>query len=371
MKVTVKRNDLLSELSHITSIVEKSTKLPILSHVLVDARGESQNLVLAGSDLTVSIKTTCPAVIEKPGALALPARELTDMIRFMPENAEIEIRSEDSERVIVSFGRSRSRIVCLPVDTFPTISGFDGRYIEIPGDILRKMIQMTIFSITQEQVRFTLSGILLIINKNFIKMVSTDGHRMAYVESTKAFEDIENEIKILIPKKTVSELSKILQKDHLVVQFAHDENHIYFKIDNRLMVSRLLAGQFPNYELVIPRNLHNRLQLKTAELRAIINRLNVMADEVSKRIVFRLEDGRMLLRSENVKKGEAEETLEVDYQGEKVEMGFNCQYLLEFLAVAETPEVIFEFTNDEYAGLFRPVGELDYTYKYIVMPMSV
>lgn len=371
MRFKVKRQDILTELSYITPIVEKSSKMPILAHVLVEPRAEAQSLTLAGSDLTVSIKSTCPAAVEEEGALAMPARELTDIIRFMPESAEIEIYSEDSERVIISHGRSKSRMVCLPVDTFPIISMFQGEFLDIPGDILRRMVQMTIFSTTQEQSRFALNGLLLLMSSNFLKMVSTDGHRMAYVEAPKVLENLETDIRILIPKKTVLELSRMLSKEQLTVQFAHNENNLFFRIENRLLVSRLLAGQFPNYEMVIPRSLHHRFVLKTNELRAVINRLNVLADEVSKRIIFRMENGRILLRSEDVNKGEAEEVLEVEYQGDPVELGFNSQYLLEFLNVVETPQVSFEFTDENIAGMFRPAGDLDYTYKYIVMPMSI
>lgn len=372
MKIKVNRNDLLDELSHITPIVEKSTKMPILSHILLDAKGDDQQLVLAGSDLDVSVKSSCPAQIDEQGAIALPAKDFTDMVRFLPDNAEIEIRTEGSERVHISSGKAKFRMVCLPDETFPIIPALEGKEITLPGDILRRMIQMTIFSVTQEQSRFTLNGILLIINRNFLKMVSTDGHRMAYVETTKAFEDLETEIKILIPKKTVTELSKMLQgQSDLFVQFANDENHLYFKIGNRLLVSRLLAGQFPNYELVIPRNLIHQVVCDTNGLKLSINRVNVLADEVSKRVLFLLRDGRMVLRTENVKKGEAEEEVEVDYNGDPVELGFNSQYLIEFLSVVDTPEVVFEFSDNDSPGLLRPHDEVDYVYKYVVMPMSV
>lgn len=371
MKFRVKRGDFLHELAYITPVVEKSTKMPILSHVLLDARGEEQKILLAGSDLDISIKATCPALIEEPGAIALPARELTDIVRYMPEDAEIEIATTDQERVLIRSGRTRYRLVCLPDDTFPTIPPQpEGLRLTIPGEMLRKMIQMTIFSITQEQTRFTLSGVLLSINRNFIKMVSTDGHRMAYVESPKAFEDLETELKILIPKKTVAELAKLLTLEKIDVQFAHDENHLFFKVQDRLLVSRLLAGQFPNYELVIPRNLQQRVALSADALKLTINRMNVLADEVSKRVIFKVEKGRILLQSENVSKGEAEEEIDIDYDGDPVVLGFNSQYLLEFLNVVETDEVNFEFTDEEAAGMFRPRGELEYTYKYIVMPMS-
>lgn len=371
MKFKVKRNDLLTELSYITPVVEKSSKMPILTHVLLDPRQEDNQLVMAGSDLTVSIRSSCPAMVEEGGPLALPARELTDIVRFIPESAEICLQSEGSERVYITFGRSKTRIVCLPADNFPLISDFSGAYLSVPGDVLRAMIQMTIFSTTHEQSRFSLNGVLLVINRNFIKMVSTDGHRMAYAEAPKVFEELEAEFKILIPKKTVAELSRMLQKDHLFVQFAHDSNHLYFKVDNRLLVSGLLAGQFPNYEMVLPRNLYHRVQLKTVELKNVVHRLNVMADEVSKRIIFRLEAEKIFLRSEDVRKGEAEEEIYSTYAGDKVEFAFNSQYLLEFLNVVESPEVVFEFSDENTAGLFRVSGGLDITYKYVVMPMSI
>lgn len=375
MKIRAKRSELLNELSYIIPIVEKSAKsakMPILSHILLRADGPGNPILLAGSDMDLSVTTTCAAEVDEPGGLAVPAKEFSDIIRLMPDKTDISINSDVQDRIVIQSGKARFKLVFLPDETFPEIPEMKGTPIQIPADILRKMLQMTVFSTSfQEQARFTLNGVLIVINRNYIKMVSTDGHRMSYVETTKHFETIDNEIKIIIPKKTVGELLKLLQGSRSEVTFTHDDNRLFFRFENKFLVSRMLAGQFPNFDMVIPRNLVNHIKLDVGTLKEAILRANILTDVESKRVLFRLEKDSLVLRSENQSRGEAEEDITVSFQGDPTELGFNSQYLLEFLNVLEVPEVSFDFTGPQSPSLFRPVNELDFTYKYVVMPMSM
>lgn len=371
MKIRVSRDHLIEELAYISPVVDKSAKMPILTHILFDASAGENKLSLTGSDLDITIQTQCPAQVEEEGKLALPARELVDLVRYIPAGEEMLFTSDEHDRVNIRAGKNRSRIVSLPHDTFPDIPrAVEGRMLELPGGMLRKMIQMTSFCTTTEQSRFTLSGVLMALNRNFIKMVATDGHRMAYVETIKPFEELETEIKILIAKKTAAEIARLLQGKEIPVSFGYDENHLFFLIERRMLIARVLTGNFPNYDMVIPRNLKHRLTLDVQQFKMSVQRINVMTDDSSRRIVCHLKEGSMQLVSETSGKGEGEDINEIQYSGEPLELGFNSQYLLEYLNVLETPQVLFEFTDDETAGLFRPAGELDYLYKYVVMPMS-
>ena len=369
MKFDVKREDILNEINYVASIAEKSTKMPILSHILISTDKENGLLKLSGSDLELSLKTSCPAEIAEDGAAAVPARKLLDIVRYLPEGITLHFESEDTDRIIIKSGKSKFRIVSLPHDTFPIIPECEHWDVKIPSVTLFNMIKRTIFSITQEQARFTLNGIKMEINSNFIKMVSTDGHRLAYIESPKEFLELKYEIKKLIPKKTVAELMKILQSANTEVNFAIDENHIYFKIDQRLMVSSVLAGQFPNYEILIPQNNKFIIEFQTEVLKRVVSRISVLSDNISRKVVFDIKPGLVHFHAAELSVGEADEELDIEFDDQPQTLGFNSQYLLEFLSVVENPTIIFKFTDDETPALFMPKDSVEYTYKYVLMPM--
>lgn len=370
MKLVLQRNNLLKELTYIAPIVERNAKNPILSHVLISAT-ENDSVLLCGSNADLSIRSHCSAVVKSSGSIALPSREFKDTVSRMPEDSDIEISAESNERALVLCGKSRIKMVCLPEEQFPAIPPMREEHLSIPGELFNKMIRMTIFASTQDQHRFTLNGVLMVISNNCIKMVATDSHRMAHVEALKTFEKVEGEKKILIPRRTVAELSKMLHGDMIEILFAQDDNHLYFQVQNRLLVSRMLAGQFPNYEMVLPRNLQNHVTINVKALKEAISRVVIFADETYPRVSFRLEDQKLVMKSENMSKGEAEEEMKVDYVGDPIRMGFNIHYLEEFLDVVEKEDIVLEFTNEEVATMIKPWGEAEYIYKYVVMPISV
>ena len=371
MKANVNRKEFLAELACVAPIVDKSPKMPILTHILLAADTETNRLILTGSDMDVTLRTKCAADILRAGSVALPARELAEWVRFLPDEATIEIDAEDAERVNLRSGRSRTRMVCQSAETYPMVHFEPLQEIALPGDILRQMIQMTIFSLTTETGRFTLSGIKMVVTKSFMRMVSTDAHRMAFTEAIKPFDQVEGEISVLIPKKTVSELAKIVQAESAtVVYFSQDENHLYFRIGDRLLISRVLVGQFPNYELVIPRNLTQHVSLNTEEFKRTIHRATIMADETSRRLQIEYDSDKLVVKAENVKKGEIVEEIPIDYSGQSVVLGYNSQYLIDFLNAVGSEEIWIDFTDHKCANMLRPKGDNDITYKYVVMPMG-
>lgn len=376
LKIQFNRSDLLRELSLITPIVEKSTKFPILTHCLLDARVGPGSAQISGSDLDISIKSSCPAVVDSPGAIAVPARDLTDMVRSLPEDSVVEIFSDNMEHVTVRSGRFRSKLVALGQETFPDIPSYKGNGVSIPSSLFRRMVQLTQFATTQEQHnRFVLSGVQFTLSPHRMRMVGTDAHRLCICEADQELEGCEHESKLLIPKKALNHLDKILADECTCFEFAADDNNLYFFMGARTMVCRILSGDYPNVDMVMRHNLDGKVLIGTDQLKYTLNRVNVMADEISRKVVFFLEDGMLRVRTQNINKGEAEDEFELDYHDLPTELIFNSHYLMEYLNAVGTGGTFMEFlpgpSRENTSVVFRPAEEVDYRYRYTVMPLSM
>jgi DNA polymerase-3 subunit beta len=250
---------------------------------------------------------------------------------------------------------ARSNFPTLPV--FPTAG-----VVKIPAQVLRSMIAKTGFAIASEESRYTLNGALMVLKPESITMVATDGHRLAHIErGGEKFEGVSGELKTLVPKKAMDELRSLLDStDAETIEFAKDESTLYFRIGPRLLTSRQLTGQFPNYEAVLPN-----------ELSAAISRVAQFADERSRAVRLRLEKGEVKLSASSTETGESEDTIETSYQGDSLTVGFNAQYILDFLKAVGAGDVKLEFKDAQSAGQLRPADSEDYKYRYIVMPMRI
>jgi len=236
------------------------------------------------------------------------------------------------------------------------------------------MIAKTVFSISNEESRYTLNGALLVLKPESITMVATDGHRLAHIEDNKEkFSGVSGEMKTLIPKKAMVELNSLLQADEAdMVEFARDETTLFFRIASRLLTSRQLTGQFPNYEAVLPRDTNKSVTVGCEELQQAIQRVAQFADERSGAIKVRVDRNEMRISSSSTESGESEDTIETSYNGEPVTIGFNSQYLLDFLRAAGSEDVRLEFKDAQSAGQLRPEEQTgEYKYRYIVMPMRI
>jgi DNA polymerase-3 subunit beta len=204
-------------------------------------------------------------------------------------------------------------------------------------------------------------------------MVATDGHRLAHVEHSEPMEDVTEEIRVLIPKKAMAELVRVLsespENDH--IGFSRDDNHLFFDLGKRMLVSRVLTGQFPNYEAVLPRNNDRIFSLDRDDVTSAIKRVAILSDERSRTIKLAIGNGTLEMMASHAELGEAHETLEIDYHREEMQVGFNYQYLLDFLANADDPQVNFEFKDSESAAQFRASPGAEYNYRYVVMPMRI
>ena len=373
LEITVSRAELLRELTAAQSVVERKTTIPILSNFLFEAQGE--RISITATDLDQSLRTSCPAKVKKPGACTIPARKLYDYIRLLPEG-EISIKLMDNHWVQIRAGRSNTKMVGMARANFPQVPAFpQGIGYKIAAAALRNMISKVIFAISNEESRYTLNGALLVLKAESMAMVATDGHRLAHIEKLgENLEGLSGEKKTLIPRKALAELNGLLANtDAEQIEFADDDQTLFFKIGGRVLTSRKLTGQFPNYEAVLPRDNNKFVIVRSEDLMHSIQRVAQFADERSGAIRIRLEQNELKLSAQSTDSGESEDVIETPYNYDPLVVGFNSSYLIDFLkATGESGEVRLEFKDAQSAGQMRPEdANEDVRYRYILMPMRI
>jgi DNA polymerase-3 subunit beta len=373
MEITVSRQDLLRELTATQSVVERKTTIPILSNFLLEA--DDDKIVITATDLDQSIRTSCAAKVKKPGSCTIPARKLYDYIRLLADG-DMSIKLLENHWVQIRAGRSNTRMVGMARANFPQVPEFPtGGVIKIPVASLRTLIARTIFAISNEESRYTLNGALLILKAESIAMVATDGHRLAHIEKTaESFPGINTEKKTLVPRKALQELQSLLSNTEAeFIEFADDDATLFFRVGHRVLTSRKLTGQFPNYEAVMPRDNTKFVIVRSTDLAASIQRVAQFADERSGAIKMRIEQNELKVSSSSTESGESEDTIETPYSFDPIVVGFNSSYLIDFLkAIGNEGEVRLEFKDAQSAGQVRPEdGSDEYKYRYIIMPMRI
>lgn len=377
MEFSVQRADLLKELTLSQGVIERKTTIPILSNILLEAEGES--LRMTATDLELGIRSSCAAKVKKGGSTTAPAKKLFDYVRQL-EEPEIRFKTVESAAggaLQVTCGRSHVRMAGMPRENFPVLPDMPGKLAGIPPELFGQMIRRTVFAISNEESRYTLNAGLLILKPETMTMVATDGHRLAHVESEPAkdsYSGVSGELRVLVPKKAMTELSRLLGdvEEGASIEFAKDDNHLFFQIGTRLLISRMLSGQFPNYEAVMPKGNDRRVSLPAEALTAAVRRVSLFSDERSHAIRLQLNKDEVKISSTGADSGEgAEDTLAVSYAGETLEMGFNWQYLIDFLGAASAEAVTFEFKDGQSAAQMRPESEDPLQYRYVVMPMRI
>ena len=370
MEFSVSKSDLVRELGLTQGVVEKKTTIPILSNILVET--DKDQIWLTATDLELGIRCSCPARVKKEGAGTIPARRLLDYVRLLPD-ADVQVKLADNHWASLVCGRSRTRIAGMSRESFPELPEMPEPLAKIPLGVLAQMINSTIFAISSEESRFTLNGALLLLREDGLVMVSTDGHRLSLIEKHVPLTGLTAQYKALLPRKAMAEIQKLASDDpSKTVDFSGNENHLFFRIDKRLLLSRKLTGNFPDYERVLPKDHPHHIVLQRDELKAAIERVAQFADERSKAIRLQVLKDELKVHSSISETGESEETLPVTYSGAAVEIGFNAQYMLEFLRTISQSEVSFHFKDSNNAGELRPHGgDSDTVYRYVVMPMRI
>jgi DNA polymerase-3 subunit beta len=374
MEITVTKSDLLKELTATQGVVERKTTIPILSNFLFEASGD--RLSITATDLDLSLRTSASAKVKKEGSCTVPARKLYDYVKLLGDG-DISIKLLENHWVQIRSGRSNTKMVGMARANFPALPQFPAESaIQIPAGVLRNLIAKTIFAISNEESRYTLNGALLVLKPESITMVATDGHRLAHIEHPNSKFPVSGEMRVLVPKKAMSELNTLLSVTDdpaASVEFAKDESTLFFRVGGRLLTSRQLTGQFPNYEAVLPRDNNKSVTVHCDDLSGAIQRVAQFADERSNAIRLRLGKNELKISSSNTETGESEDSLETSYAGDEIVIGFNSQYLLEFLKVVSSGDVRFEFKDAQSAGQLRPdeAPDSEYKYRYIVMPMRI
>jgi len=371
MEFSVNKNALLKELGFVQGIVERKNTIPALSNILIESVGES-TIRIVGTDLDVTIRCETEADdIKKPGSMCVQARKLFDISRLLPD-ATIQFRKEENDWVSVNCENFRSKIPGLPRESFPDVPSSKTAPMRFPSDVFKAFIDRTIFSITQEESRYTLSGAKFILDGTGARMITTDGHRLAYIARQDLSKNAsEGGLDALVPRKTLAELTKLTTSYEGEIGLGADDNHIYFEVGSRLLISRMLSGQFPNYEMVMPKGIDKSVTFDAAILNSAIRRVALMADDRSHAIRFHFLPNQLQISSQSAEEGEAQETIETEYSGDETEIGFNAQYLQDFLNVVGDDQVRFEFKDGNSQAQLRPAQEADYDYKYVVMPMRI
>ncbi len=370
MEFTVSKSDLVRELSLSQGVVEKKTTIPILSNVLMEARGD--RLYLTATDLELGLRTSCPAKVKKEGSGTIPARKLLDYTRLLPD-ADITVKLAENNWATLSCGRSKTRIAGMSRESFPELPAMPQTATAIPAKQLAMMISRTIFAISMEESRFTLNGSLLLLNEKGITMVATDGHRLAYVHNASTGQGHATQ-RVLVPRKALGEITRLAEDGSAdsTLNFASDDNHLFFEFGPRLLISRKLTGNFPDYERVLPTDNTHTALISKDEVKGAIERVAQFADERSRAIRVQFSAGEIRIFASALETGDSEENVPAEYSGPDLEIGFNAQYLLEFLRVVPQDTVAFALKDQKGAGELRPspTGESE-QYRYVVMPMRI
>ncbi len=371
MEFSVSKSALLKELALTQGVVEKKTTIPILSNLLVEAEGST--LRISATDLDLGVRCGCPAKVKQEGSGTIPAKRLLEIVRSLPE-AEIRFKALENHWVQIVCERSSFKLVGMAKDNFPTLPEVPASLASLPAGVYSAMIQKTIFAISSEESRYTLNGALLLLKPDSVTMVATDGHRLALIERQVEVQGLKNELRLLIPKKAMGELLRLLAEgdEAGAVQLSKDESHLFFSVGEHVLISRMLTGQFPNYEAVLPRDNKRIVELNKEQTAQAIRRVALLADERSRAVRLQFDKDHMEIFSSSGEYGEAHEVLDASYQDDPLQIGFNYQYLLDFLSVlGESGKVRLELKDEQSAGQLGPAEQGAYRYRYVVMPMRI
>ena len=371
MELVVRKNDLLRELQLFQGIVERKNTIPILANVLMEAKGDQVSFL--ATDLEVGLRSRCAASVAKGGSLTLPAKKFFEIVKSLPET-DIRI-AEDKGGVKVAADRFDSRMQTLPREDFPTLPESSGTVsAQLGRAALKEMVAKTQFAITGEDTRFFLNGAQFVLRPDSMSLVATDGHRLALVTVTrdgKGKNKEAEENKAILPKKTLGELGRLLTEGEGDVSYVRGENHLFFDVGGRLLISRMIDGQFPAYERVIPKGNDKHIEFERDRLTNAVKRVALLSNERSRAVKFQIEKGKVDVTSSSPDLGEAKETLPVEYSGASMQICFNAQYVLDFLAAVSTDVVSLELKDEVSQAVMKPVGAEGYDYTYVIMPMRV
>lgn len=367
MNFSIQREALLKPLQLMSGIVERRQTLPILSNVLLSSRNGL--LSITGTDIEIELIAELPLESGSDGEITLPARKLLDICRTLPESSIIDI-SIDNERALLRSAKSRFTLSTLPATDFPTMENLVAqRSVILPQRTLKYLIDKTQFAMAQQDVRYYLNGLLLELSGDMVRCVATDGHRLSLCE-TSSSEHYKEVSQVIIPRKAVAELSRLLSDSEEPLELKLSANFVRATLAGTTFTSKLIDGRFPDYKRVIPMNCDKQLITDKETLKQSLVRVSILSNEKYRGVRLALRDGSLMVSANNPELEEAEETLDVAYDGADLEIGFNVNYMIDALNAVDSPDVELNFSDSNSSSLIQ--SEFDGMYsKYVIMPMRL
>ena len=366
MKFSISKAALMAELALVVGVTERKPTIPILSNVLLDAKDGW--LRITGTDLDVTLQTLCAASIETPSACCLSAKKLSEIVKNAPDG-EITFSGDSGEHIQVTYGRSRFKLLSFSAEDFPAVPKPAGEFLPIPGSQLARQIERVAFAITREESRYALNGAKMEIAGGVLRLVATDGHRLAFTEEPLPGAG-DAKLDVLIPRKALGKMQRLIGGN---VELAVSENQLFVRAGERLLVSRLLSGQFPNYELVLPKDNNHHATMAAADLAAAIRRAGLMADERSSTVKLDFSadgEGRVAISAAS-DAGECADEMPVAYVGPDITLAVNATYFLDALACFPSDVMLRMKDAGAQVELCAPDAGAQPSQRQVVMPMRL
>ena len=365
MKLTAAREALLKPLQAVIGVVERRQTMPILANVLLVAKdGE---VSVTATDLEVELVANADVQVDSPGEVTVPGRKLLDICRALPDDAQIAI-SQSGEKLSIKSGRSKFSLTTLPAAEFPTVEDISGgKSVAVSQEVLARLLDKTHFSMAQQDVRYYLNGLLLETGGKVLRAVATDGHRLALCEVEVDGGDAPEQ-QVIVPRKGVLELQRLMSGEgDLTIELG--TNHIRIQLEGIRFTSKLIDGRFPEYDRVIPQDTSNAMSADRGLFKSALQRTAILSNEKYRGIRLIIRDNNMVLQAHNPEQEEAEEELEIVYDGDEIEIGFNVNYLLDALGAIESDQIKLALVDGNSSCLLTEPGKDDC--KYVVMPMRL
>jgi DNA polymerase-3 subunit beta len=371
MKLKIKKDEILKGLQRIQGVVDKKNTMPILSNMLLVADGKGIEII--ATDLEIGLRGRYAADVEKPGAVTVSAKKMFEIVRELPEE-DVQIRVEEGNWVKIVSGHSQFKLVGLPKEEYPSMPDVaEEGMITMDGVTLRDMIKKTLYAAGENDARYVLNGLYVHLSPAKgglnIRMVGTDGHRLSMID--RIVEATHKEESVIVPKKAMIELRRLLEEDSPQegFQIGFSKNHALFKRDGLVMVSKLIDGNYPNYQQVLPTQNTKKVAVSKDIFTHAVKRVSILSKEKTNAVKLQLEKNKLLLSTNNPEVGEANEELSIDYTGESISIGFNSRYLMDVLTAMDRDTITLELNDSLSPCLVKEEG--NDAYKCVVMPMRV
>lgn len=375
MKLRLQSQDLVKELSLAQGVVERKVTIPMLENVLLTAKDGA--LELTTTNLELGFRTSCEATVEEEGTIALPMLRLYEYVRLLP-GQPMRISTTPTDAVRISSGSAKTRISGVDPRNFPKLPEMPSTLVELPARPLLEAIRRTIISVSTETSHYSLAGALLLIRPDALGIVSTDGHRLSLYFEEQDLPEVTDAIEGLVPRKAMAELQKILEdgtsskEEPGMVAFGMAKKNMFFQSGRRLFVVQKMTGKFPNYGRVLPKDSAITLELNNHRLAQVLRRVSQFSDQRSRAVRFELENGELKIEAAISQFGSSKESLLVDYEGKSVGVGFNAQYIIDFLGVCGSEQVLMQLRDAKGAAQFVvPDMPKRTDYRYVIMPIRV